>query len=220
MGKAKKMTPLPKRQKVKIDQNRAASKLGESAGPAAKNGQSLQLPDLNHIAPDLRPLATPVESLELMADNPLDHSDDEIAETVDSLKRWGFLLPLVINTAKAPPVMVGGNKRLRAAMSLNMTHVPVVRRDMTDEEEKALAVTLNATQGAKWNKELLGKALHGIGSLKLGERMDELMSRLAEAKGLIPKNPPVPKEPTEPATPITMKCPACSHEWQFAAKSS
>jgi len=176
-------------------------------------------PDLGHIAEQLRPLAVRTADLAFMADNPLDHDDDEIEDMRALLRARGQISPLHVNRRTTPPTVIGGNKRLRAMLAEGWEWTAVVELDLGEDDAAALAIELNESQGRDWNKELLAKMLQRVGKLNLGEQRDAMMSRLAEAQKLIPKldgaaasgvaSKTTSQETTKPPT----KCPACGHEW-------
>lgn len=73
--------------------------------------------------------------------NPRDISDSAFEGLKESIKKFGLVDPLIVNTRTN--VLVGGHQRLKACEALGMTHVPVVEVDLSLAEEKALNVTLN-----------------------------------------------------------------------------
>lgn len=73
--------------------------------------------------------------------NPRDISESSFEGLKESLKKFGFTQPLVVNRKTGN--LVSGHQRLKAANALGMTHVPVVYVDLSVAEEKALNVTLN-----------------------------------------------------------------------------
>jgi hypothetical protein len=60
-----------------------------------------------------------------------------------SLRQFGFVEPVVVNLRSG--VLVGGHQRVRAAIELGMTSVPVMWVDLDETTEKALNITLNNT---------------------------------------------------------------------------
>src|SRR5438309_1119514 len=73
-------------------------------------------PDLSHIAEGLRSLAVPITELTFMVGNPRKHDDANLAAIQGSLAQFGQLEPLVVNRRPNPPVVIGGNGRLQAAL--------------------------------------------------------------------------------------------------------
>ncbi|MEK7624995.1 MAG: DNA modification methylase [Patescibacteria group bacterium] len=97
-----------------------------------------------------------IDALTTPSFNPRKH--DVIAEEKlkDSIKRFGMLDPLIVNSApKRKNIVIGGNFRLSVAKSLGFTQVPVVYVNIPDlEREKELNVRLNRNTG-EWDWDLL-----------------------------------------------------------------
>lgn len=161
---------------------RKAKKLPVFLGDAPSAGR-----DLSHIHPSLHPMVVRIADVVFLADNPLDHDDREIEDMRAILKARGQLVPLIVNRRQTPPVVLGGNKRLRAMLAESWEWVAVLYVDLAEDDAAALAIELNVSQGQLWNKDLLAKAMHQMDSLSLGEQRDAMMARLAEAEKLIPR---------------------------------
>jgi len=82
-----------------------------------------------------------VESLNPAAYNPRDITDRAFEGLKESIKKFGFVDPIIIN--KKTSNIVGGHQRLKAAQALGLKEVPVVPIDISELDEKALNVTLN-----------------------------------------------------------------------------
>ena len=97
-----------------------------------------------------------IDALTTPSFNPRKH--DVIAEEKlkDSIKRFGMLDPLIVNSApKRKNIVIGGNFRLSVAKSLGFTQVPVVYVNIPNlEREKELNVRLNRNTG-EWDWDLL-----------------------------------------------------------------
>ena len=91
------------------------------------------------IVENLRALATPIDTLELLPGNPRVGDVDAVAA---SLNRFGQRKPIVANTAG---VVIAGNHTLQAARQLGWTHIAVVRVDDDDATAKAFALADNRT---------------------------------------------------------------------------
>lgn len=83
----------------------------------------------------------PLESLNPAPYNPRDITDRAFEGLKESIKKFGFVDPIIVN--KRTSNIVGGHQRLKAAQSLELKEVPVVEIDVSEIEEKALNVTLN-----------------------------------------------------------------------------
>jgi len=104
--------------------------------------------------------------------NPRKISDSAFEGLKESLKKFGLVDPLIVNTRTG--VLVGGHQRLKAAEAVGMKTVPVVEIDLSPAEEKALNITLN-------NQAISGDYSEGIAELLeeiQSEFGDDYMSQL------------------------------------------
>jgi ParB-like chromosome segregation protein Spo0J len=69
-----------------------------------------------------------------------------------SIKQFGFLQPLVLNTSTN--TLISGHQRLSIAAELGIEEVPVLETELTSEKEKLANVALNKIKG-KWDAEKL-----------------------------------------------------------------
>lgn len=76
--------------------------------------------------------------------NPRNITDQELSGLKESIKRFGFIDPLIVNIKKKNNVLIGGHQRLKVAELLKMEFVPVVEVSLSISEEKALNVALNS----------------------------------------------------------------------------
>jgi ParB-like nuclease domain len=124
----------------------------------------------------------------------------------NSIRKFGMPQPLVVN--KRSGVLVAGHQRLKAAETIGWTEVPVVYVDLTNEQEKALNITLN-------NKHIAGEYNEGVSELlreieqSLGEDfMKELRLDLIEVPTITFDEPEEKKEPKEKESDL-IECPNC-----------
>lgn len=104
--------------------------------------------------------------------NPRKISDKELTGLKESIKKFGFIDPLVIN--KRTNTLVGGHQRLKAAELLEMDNVPVVYVNLNISEEKALNIALNSHMiSGKYDLEILPLLLDEI-KLELPELSEKL----------------------------------------------
>src|SRR3990167_4337405 len=82
--------------------------------------------------------------------------DSAIAHLTESIKKFGMVDPLIVNSApKRKNVVIGGHFRLKVAKDLGFTEVPVVYVNIPDiEREKELNLRLNKNTGS-WDEGLL-----------------------------------------------------------------
>lgn len=90
--------------------------------------------------------------------NPRTWSDEAVAGLTESIKRFGFVDPILVNGAEnRKNIVIGGHFRLKVAKDLGLKEVPVVYLDIPDEaKEKELNLRLNKNQG-DWDYELLAE---------------------------------------------------------------
>lgn len=73
-----------------------------------------------------------------------DFSDEALGELADSIAKYGILQPLLVRPIGDNGYqLIAGERRWRAARLADLTEVPVVIREMTDEEAAALALIEN-----------------------------------------------------------------------------
>lgn len=88
------------------------------------------------------------------------HSDEQIDNVAASIKRFGFVQPVVVDKNK---VIVIGHSRTLAAKKLGLTEIPVVMADtLTEEEIKALRIADNKLNESAWDLDNLEFELQDI----------------------------------------------------------
>lgn len=81
------------------------------------------------------------------------HDKTQIANVAESIKRFGFAQPLVVDKDN---VLIIGHCRLLAAKQLKLREVPVVRMDdLTEEQVKQLRLLDNKLNESDWDYDLL-----------------------------------------------------------------
>jgi DNA modification methylase len=87
-------------------------------------------------------------------DNPRTHPPSQIKALAASIKRFGFVGPILIDAGN---YVIAGHARLAAAKSLGLTQVPTLRADhLSDIEIKALRIADNKLASkASWDNDLL-----------------------------------------------------------------
>ena len=105
--------------------------------------------DLDHIEPDLRPLAVPISELKTDPHQVQEHDGRSIAEIERSLQAHGQKKPVIVE--RATGYVKAGNGTLEAANRLGWTHLAAVRSDDTEEDIRLYAIRDNRTaQFARW----------------------------------------------------------------------
>src|ERR1700693_1172677 len=75
----------------------------------------------------------PIERLVPFENNPRTHSDSQVAQIAESMKKFGFTCPLLVDSESG---ILAGHGRLRAAGLLKLPEVPVIVIDYLTEAEK------------------------------------------------------------------------------------
>jgi len=80
---------------------------------------------------------------------------DQVAALTDSLQRFGFVDPIIINSNKdRKNIIIGGHQRIRIARELGIKDIPCVEFDLTAEKERELNIRLNKNTG-EWDWDAL-----------------------------------------------------------------
>jgi DNA modification methylase len=113
----------------------------------------------------------PVNTLTPNERNARTHSSKQIRQIAQSIKTFGFLVPLVIDENR---MILAGHGRYAAAKSLGITDVPVVQvRDLSAAKKRALALADNKiAENAGWDREILAIELPELAELLVPEDLD------------------------------------------------
>ena len=117
--------------------------------------------------------------------NPRELTKDQHQDLKDSITRFGFVDPLIVNTHKERKnILVGGHQRLRIAKELGYKDVPCVEVNLTPDKEKELNVRLNKNTG-QWDWDALANHFDVGELLEWGFSEDELQfTEPEEVQGL------------------------------------
>jgi DNA modification methylase len=114
-------------------------------GESAKDGASLII---HHV---------PIDILNPAPYNPRRLTEKQAADLTESIKRFGMVDPLVVNTFPGREhIVVGGHQRLNICRLLGHTTVPVVLVSLPEEKERELNLRLNRNTG-EWDWDMLAE---------------------------------------------------------------
>jgi len=102
----------------------------------------------------LKIIEVPIKDLKPAPYNPRKWSQEAINQLTESIKRFGLIDPIIVNSfLKRKNVVIGGHFRLKIARNLGYKTIPVVYVDISDlEKEKELNLRLNKNVGEfDWN---------------------------------------------------------------------
>lgn len=146
----------------------------------------------------------PIERLVPYVRNPR-KNDEQVERMVAAIREFGFRIPVV---AKSDGTVVDGHLRLKAALKLGLTEVPVALADeLTDAQVKAFRLLANRSANwAAWDEDLLALELEELQAMAFdvsltGFDAGEIDSLLAKptTEGLTDPDE-VPEPPAEPVS--------------------
>jgi DNA modification methylase len=112
--------------------------------------------------------------------NPRELTNQQHQDLKDSITRFGFVDPLIVNINKnRKNILIGGHQRLKIAKELLYKKVPCVEVDLTPEKEKELNVRLNKNTG-QWDWDVLANQFKVGDLLEWGFNEDELQFKEPE----------------------------------------
>ena len=113
-------------------------------------------------------------------DNNPRHNEEAIEAVANSIREFGFKVPIVISSDN---VIIAGHTRLKASVSLGLEEVPcIIADDLNDEQIKAFRLADNKTaELATWDLSKLEEELSHID-------MDMLQFGFEEMEELLPDN--------------------------------
>src|SRR5437660_1728000 len=115
-----------------------------------------------------------IDILQLDPANPRQHSKKQIGQIAESIKVFGFIVPILTDRNGK---IIAGHGRALAARARGMTEVPTVCLDrLTSAEAGAFMIADNKlTENATWDDQLLAQQLKNLSllgldfSLEMGE---------------------------------------------------
>lgn len=102
----------------------------------------------------------PLEKVKPYENNVKVHDEDQVAKIAESIKKFGFDQPIVVDK---DGVIIKGHGRTKAATLLGLKKVPVlVRTDLTEDEVKAARIADNRVAISDFDTMALQKELENI----------------------------------------------------------
>ena len=110
--------------------------------------------------------------------NAKEHSEAQIADVAESIRRYGFVQPVVIDENNE---IIIGHCRTEAAKRLGLETVPCVRvTDLTEEQIRELRIVDNKTNESPWNPDLLRMDIVGLDFSGFSFSFDDIMIDVEE----------------------------------------
>ena len=153
----------------------------------------------------------PIDDLIPYSNNPKDHPDEQVKKIASSIKNYGWDQPIVVD---GEGEIIKGHGRRKAAETLGLDEVPVIRRDdLTDAEAKAARIADNKTAEAPWNDDLLATEIELLDDFDA----DDLGFSESEVDELLePDDMEIPDgfdEVDDEELETEHECPECGYEW-------
>ena len=125
-----------------------------------------------------------ISSLRPWPGNARTHSKKQVRQIADSIERFGFTNPVLIDQQN---MMLAGHGRVAAARLLGIAKVPCLRIEtMTQDEKRAYVIADNKLAlNAGWDEELLAEELKGLLSAELDFDVSLTGFSIAEVDSLI-----------------------------------
>lgn len=127
--------------------------------------------------------------------NPHEPTEADEEAIMDSIERFGYLDPIVVNTRDGKNVVVGGHLRLRSLLKKGIERAEVVCVDLDETEEKELNMILNYR--SKYDMERLANLVVDLNtegvdvfSLGLDQRTVEQFLKEDALSGAVPVDEP------------------------------
>lgn len=134
------------------------------------------------------------------------NNDNAVEAVAESIKEFGFLVPIVVDKDK---VIVAGDTRYKAAKYLGLSEVPTISaEDLTEDQIKAFRLVDNKTsEYSSWDLELLNSELEDIGiDLSYFGFVDAVYSDIN-----LDDVPDLEEETYEEPEKKKLTCPHCGH---------
>ena len=108
----------------------------------------------------------PMTSLRSAPRNPRTHSPKQLQQLADSIRRFGFTTPILVDEDNR---ILAGHGRVQAAKQVGLTCVPTIRlTDLTDVQKRAYLLADNKlAELAGWDRELLALEFQDLQALEL-----------------------------------------------------
>jgi len=140
--------------------------------------------------------------------NPRTHSKKQLKQIADSIRRFGFTNPVLIDAANS---VIAGHGRIEAARLLGMSEVPVLRLEhMSEAEKRAYVIADNRlAELAGWDNDLLALEFGAIAELDNAFELALTGFDTAEIEALLNGLDETP--PTEEPVEVDLSAPVVTH---------
>ena len=140
----------------------------------------------------------PVTTLKLNPQNPRSHSEKQLREIANSIKIFGFNVPVLIDSQLR---VIAGHGRVLACKALGISEVPTIRLEHLSEHQiRAFTIADNRlTENAQWDDRLLGEELNILSEAELDFSLEVTGFEMSEIDIFIENLGPIAEEREDPA---------------------
>ena len=126
----------------------------------------------------------PVDTLQLDPLNPREHSKKQIAQIAESIRAFGFNVPVLIDDKNK---IIAGHGRFLACRLLGITEIPTIcLGHLSPEQIRAFIIADNKlTENATWNEILLGEQLKSLSEIDFNFSLEATGFEMGEIDVLI-----------------------------------
>jgi hypothetical protein len=141
------------------------------------------------------------DSLLLNPKNPRLHSDKQIRQIANSIKAFGFNVPVLVDAGLQ---VIAGHGRLLASQLFGMTHVPVIRLEhLSEHQRRAFMIADNRlAQNAEWDSRLLGEQFRILSEAEIEFSLEATGFEMGEIDIVIEDLAPASRGKDDPADAI------------------
>jgi len=155
-----------------------------------------------------RTVDVPIHKLVASDYNPRRMTERQVHDLTQSIQRFGFVEPLVVNSHPSRAnIVIGGHQRLAIARLLGLSTVPVLYVSLDEARERELNLRLNRNVG-EWDWDMLA-GFDASELLEVGFTEKELDFNL----DLHLSDDEAPSPAARQAIAVEHICPACGHHW-------
>jgi len=126
----------------------------------------------------------PVDTLRLDPRNPREHSKKQIAQIAESIRAFGFNVPVLIDDDNK---IIAGHGRVLACQLLGISEVPTIcLSHLSPKQVRAFIIADNKlTENSTWNEILLGEQLKSLSEIDLNFSLEATGFEMGEIDVLI-----------------------------------
>jgi DNA modification methylase len=143
----------------------------------------------------------PLDSIHLDPQNARLHSKKQIRQIAQSIKTFGFNVPVLIDGRSQ---LIAGHGRALGAQLLGMTYIPTIKLEhLNDAQRRAFMITDNRlTENSVWDERLLAEQLKALSVLELDFNIDITGFDVGEIDVMIEGLTPASRGKDDPADAI------------------